>query len=344
MAILIRGTILYRVRDLVADLGGDGEAVLRRYGIDPVATDDFARYVSYVDAAAVLGHAARQFDCPEFGLRLGLLQGVESLGPLGVSLRNAETVGAAVGNVCRFLGNIAPADTAELIESQGPAIYSYSTMLHDEFDRRQMVEKNLTLALLAFRLVAGEDFTPIKVTFQHERSAPRDRYRDVFGCQVAFGQERNGIHFPKAYLGRGVRARDQAALELAEEYLGRLRPSVALAEHVREVTRRLLLGHEVGLRQVAQALSVHERTLQRELAASGTTFERILDEVRKAMAWELAATGVQAAQIARALGYAEQSGFTRACRRWFGESPRTLIRQRAGEPPEQPVGRVRPAG
>lgn len=343
MPILIRGTILYRVSELIAELGGDGEAMVRARGIDPLATEDFSRYVAYAEAAAVLGQAARAFDCPGFGLRLGSLQGVDSLGPLGVSLRNARTVGDAVGNVCRYLGRIAPADRATISDAGSTATYTYSTILHDDFDRRQMVEKNQTIALGAFRLVAGEDFTPTRVSFQHERLAPPECYRETFGCPVSFGRERNEIQFPSAYLQRDVAVRDDAALDLAEQYFGRLHAGVSLVEHIREVTRRSLLSGDVGLRQVAQAVSLHERTLQRELAASGTAFETILDDVRKSLAWELAATGVQAAQIARTLGYAEQSGFTRACRRWFGATPRTLIQQRRGQLPEQPLGELRSA-
>ena len=44
--------------------------------------------------------------------------------------------------------------------------------------------------------------------------------------------------------------------------------------------------------------------------------EELLSESRLSMA-----------QIARQLGFAEQSSFTRACRRWFGDNPRRVKRQ-----------------
>ncbi|WNG88033.1 AraC family transcriptional regulator [Mycobacterium sp. ITM-2016-00317] len=337
MAVLTRGSLISRADELITELGGDADALLRAHGIDPVAVGDFDRYVRYDDAAAVLGHAARELDCPDFGLRLGGMQSIASLGPLSVILRNAETVGEAITHFCRFVGNLAPADTARLTTSPGSAVYSYSTILLNDFDRRQMVEKNQALAMNAITVMIGQQVRPIKVTFQHERLAPLESYLDVFDCPAEFGQSQNTIHLPPAHLRRVIEDRDEAALALAQEYLARVHSGVALAEHVRDVTRRLLLVGEAGLSQVARAVSLHERTLQRALAAEGTTFEQILDQVRRATAWELAATGLQAAQIASALGYAEQSSFTRACRRWYGESPRALLRRRRGSRPEDPI-------
>ncbi|MFZ2172532.1 MAG: AraC family transcriptional regulator ligand-binding domain-containing protein [Rhodococcus sp. (in: high G+C Gram-positive bacteria)] len=180
MAVLTRSSLISRVDELITKLGGDADALLRAHGIDPLTAGDFDRYVRYEDAAAVLGHAAREFDCLDFGLRLGRMQSIASLGPLSVILRNAETVGEAITNFCRFLGNLAPADTARLTTSPGSAIYSYSTILHNDFDRRQMVEKNQALAMNAINVMMGDRLGPIKATFQHERLAPLESYLDIF--------------------------------------------------------------------------------------------------------------------------------------------------------------------
>ena len=58
-------------------------------------------------------------------------------------------------------------------------------------------------------------------------------------------------------------------------------------------------------------MSLHPRVLQRRLAESGTSFEEILDDVRREMAWQLSATGMQISQMAKMLGYYEQSSYAR---------------------------------
>jgi AraC-like DNA-binding protein len=321
---LIRGTVLSGVGPLIVDLGGDPEALLRSHRVDLAATEDFEQFVSYTDSAAVFGDAARLFDCPDFGMRIARRQSLQALGPVGVILRNAETVGDALDSVCRFLHNIAPMDTAQLIRTDNAAIYSFDTIVRNTYDRNQLVEKSIALAMKTFTMMLGDDFVPTKVTFRHGRIGAPASYHEVFGRVPDFDAERNSIHLPLLSLRQRIPDRDPTALALAENYLTRIGPEPNMADHVREITRRLLFVNQADLIQVARAMSLHPRAVQRQLAGEGTSFEKILDDIRKNMAMELSATGIQVSQIARTLGYAEQSSYTRACRRWFGVSPRQL--------------------
>jgi AraC-like DNA-binding protein len=62
--------------------------------------------------------------------------------------------------------------------------------------------------------------------------------------------------------------------------------------------------------------------LQRRLVAEGTSFAELVDETRRDVAERLlAGSDLSVAQVARQLGYTEQSTLTRACRRWFDASP-----------------------
>jgi len=75
-------------------------------------------------------------------------------------------------------------------------------------------------------------------------------------------------------------------------------------------------------RQVAPALGISERTLARRLAAEDTSFGQILDDIRRDMALGyLEDPAISLAQIAFLLGYADQSAFSNAFRRWVGRSP-----------------------
>ena len=66
-------------------------------------------------------------------------------------------------------------------------------------------------------------------------------------------------------------------------------------------------------------------TLQRRLAADGTTYAAILDGVRRDTARQfLTGSDMPMSQIAAAVGLSEQSALTRSCRRWFGLTPREV--------------------
>ena len=76
---------------------------------------------------------------------------------------------------------------------------------------------------------------------------------------------------------------------------------------------------------------MHERTLNRRLHASGTTFMQQRDEVLYAMSRQLLdATSMPLTEIGLVLGYADAAAFTRAFVRWSGQAPGQWRRQRAG--------------
>ena len=284
--------------------------------------------MSSAAAAAVVADAAEALDCPDFGMRLAREQGIQILGPVAVIIRNAETLASALEGVSRYLHNVAPPDHVELVRGPQTAVFTLTTTVRHIAHRDQWVEKGLGLAMDAFRLMLGEDFVPLRVTMQHRRIGKLQSYRDMFRCPVEFESDLNSVLLPNRALAQPIRDRDAAALALAEKYLTDIGPDLEVPDHVRDLTRRLLTVNHASLVQVARAMSVHPRILQRRLAESGTTFAEILDDVRRELAWELSASGLQISEIANMLGYSEQSSYTRACRRWYGESPRYLRTRR----------------
>lgn len=98
------------------------------------------------------------------------------------------------------------------------------------------------------------------------------------------------------------------------------------AEDFADVLRRLLrtelLRGECSVGEVAELCLIHRRTLSRRLRAEGTAFRRLSDEVRFEIACRLLLNPrMTFAQIARTLGFSEASAFTRAFRRWSGQTP-----------------------
>lgn len=66
------------------------------------------------------------------------------------------------------------------------------------------------------------------------------------------------------------------------------------------------------------------RTLQRRLADEGAVYQELVDEARRELSERLLrTTQYPLVEIAFLTGFAEQSGFTRAFKRWAGETPRS---------------------
>ena len=95
-----------------------------------------------------------------------------------------------------------------------------------------------------------------------------------------------------------------------------------LPGQVRSVLRTALLTGFASSDQIAALFSIHSRTLNRRLHAFGTSFQRLVDEIRFEIARQmLEDSRMDISQIAMTLDYADASAFTRAFRRWSGATP-----------------------
>ena len=89
------------------------------------------------------------------------------------------------------------------------------------------------------------------------------------------------------------------------------------------VLMRLLATGYPKLERVAGEVGITRRTLQRRLATAGTSYSNLVNEARYQLAAELLEDrNVPISSIAKAVGFANHSGFSRAFHRWTGMTPR----------------------
>jgi AraC-like DNA-binding protein len=95
-----------------------------------------------------------------------------------------------------------------------------------------------------------------------------------------------------------------------------------LTEDLRRLLRTELLRNTCSAATVARLFSMHRRTLNRHLRTEGLAFRQVANEIRFEIACELLdSTDMALSQIAAVLRYSELSAFTRAFRRWSGQTP-----------------------
>ncbi|MFI5657938.1 AraC family transcriptional regulator [Streptomyces sp. NPDC051684] len=339
MSSLIRSSSLTGFPTLVRSLGGDPDALLRQAGIRPEAIDDPDEYVPYRSLVMAVDLAAARLGQPDFGLRLSAHQGLDILGPVGVIGRHAASVGDALDRIAQFLYQYSPA-VEITFETTGP-VTNYGFRLRPRVQRTltdlvQIGELSLGLSLQIFRMLIGPDFTPLSVSLLHRPAAPTAVHESYFGCPVAVEQDHWGFRFPADVLDRPVEGSDPTVRRVVLEYLSGMAGGAVghgLPSEVRATVKRALPTRRFGLEDVAENFALHPRTLQRQLSTHGTTFQEIVDDVRRDLADRyLRTTTMPLAQLADVLGYSEQSSFTRSCRRWFGCSPHTH-RAATAQPP-----------
>ncbi|MEI7718093.1 MAG: helix-turn-helix domain-containing protein, partial [Mycobacterium sp.] len=182
-------------------------------------------------------------------------------------------------------------------------------------------------AALATNLVRGltaSGVNPAAVHLSMRRPSDDSAYREILGVPVRFDQPESGVHLRLADLQHpvlGADPREARRLDAAIRHVLSIQePSVT--RQVQHRLRPMMVRGQVTASDMAEHLGIHVRTLSRRLAAEGTTYQSLLDEVRQQSACELLAlTNLRISHIADALAYSAHASFVEAFRRWSGESP-----------------------
>jgi AraC-like DNA-binding protein len=149
--------------------------------------------------------------------------------------------------------------------------------------------------------------------------------QELLEAELRFGADAYRLRFPESWLRRrNPQAEPQLWRALASMDARQAPGPTPLAQDVSALVRNALEGGErlPRLAEAAMRLTLSERTLVRRLTQAGTSYLRLVDSERRALASRLIADpALSLQQIADRLAYGDRQGFGRAFRGWFGESP-----------------------
>ena len=321
---VIRGTSLANYPQLVAELGGDPVTLLCGAGIRPADVGNHEVFLPFLAVVRAVEDAAAATAPTDFGRRLAQRQGIEILGPLGVAVRTAATVADALATAGTFMAAYSPVLAIEISRQATPgrSFLEFRIVVDRLPSHPHVMELGLGVYLRVLRFLLGADYAPLSVHLPHEPLAARKDYDQFFGCRTFFAQPASGFTIHTADLTRPLK-QDALAHQAVVQYLNTLTAHEStMTESVRAVVRHLLPTGAASLEVIARQFQLHPKALQRRLAAEGTTFAALTDQIRQATAERyLRDTDITLQHLARELGYAEQSELSRSFRRWSGGAP-----------------------
>lgn len=174
-------------------------------------------------------------------------------------------------------------------------------------------------------LLLGRDHTPTRILLNYEAPEYAEKHLQCFRCPVIFNQTSCQYRFSREELSESLAEADASTAQICEESCRKLLNQMEIEDDIISRICHLLLstpGEFPKLDAVAQRLSLGARTLRRRLNDLGTSYQRILDDVRRELAIEyLRTTNLTVQEIAELLGYSEVTNFRRAFMRWVELSP-----------------------
>jgi AraC-like DNA-binding protein len=333
---LVRVESLRLYPEVVRRLGGDPHKLMADEAIDGALIDRPGTMIPYRKMIRLLHRTASELGRPDFGLVLASRQGGAAvLGPLEVAMSNAATLGDAYRYCAGHLNAYASAGelNVDLESDTGRVAISWGIHLDRLLHHEQAIEHGIALMHHAIGTISGGAVRTREIWFAHDYLSPPERYNGYFGTRVQMNAPFNAVFLNRSDLAVPLANRSQQLYDMATTFIDTQFPDEAkpLSAKVRSLATRLLPNGGSLHLEVASALGMHPRTLQRRLRDEGVNFEEIKDEVRRDAAIRyLGQPSIPLTRVAAMLGYSEPSVLTRSCYRWFGRSPRQYRKMIAG--------------
>lgn len=327
---VVRAQHLIDYIEVLRDLGVPVERELERSRL-PVSIEETPNdYVSLPRALDWLWRSRREFGIMELGFLAGRAASLSSLHPDA----QRAVMGASTG-----LSRIEVLSDRVHQESNAVRI----DIRREGIDRRVVCEiqgfRNSPLVGFAewkaiagiidvMRSAVGPDWCPAEITFV-SRGRPSEAAPEAFGnARILTGQRHCSVLVAVADIARTCIDRRSSSDDVKDPTIPP-RASSDLSDAwdfptaLRALIRPYLAQGHPPLSLAAEIVGMSERSLQRRLAQSRTTYSAIVQEARFLIASDLmAGSDLNIADIAFAAGYENASHFCRAFKRLTGMTPR----------------------
>ena len=261
---------------------------------------------------------------PLIGLKLGVETKTERFHPMAIAALSTANLVAAFEHMARFKKLSAPEEILlHLGEEEFRVAYRWLLAVEDE--PRALTDYCFAWTLSLARHGTDVAVKPLRVEYVQTPKNVRMLERH-FGCPIVSGAPANGIVFRAADANAPFVTRNADLFDLLapqfEQQLKEYKEEDSFIELVRGAIQDRLVGHRPAVDVVARALHVSPRTLQRRLQEAGSSYQRVLDEARHAMArYYLSNSTLELNEAAYLLGFEDPNSFGRAFRMWEGVPP-----------------------
>jgi AraC-like DNA-binding protein len=304
-----------------------------------LSLSDVDRRDLFIDAEqairAIRNLAEATGDPPGLGAAVGVRLKLSSLGAWGILLSSCRTIADVIRVGPRYYELSENFLRPSLEYRAGAVVLMYADDEVPEDIRGFVIERDLAYNVTSVQSLVGAS-TPLHMTARLPTERTAALAALLPGFEIEAHSVCNAIHLPDWVLQHRLISGDdethRRCLAHCDELVETLHSRDSVANRVRAVLDRSTTPL-LGLDEVAREFHIDARTLRRWLVEEATSYRELADEVCARRAIELLeAPGGTVRQAAHYLGYASVASFTRAFRRWTGETPAAWTKEHASVP------------
>lgn len=305
-------------------------ALLEKIASAPL--DTFANPEAMVSTQALLSIIDRGMNAinmPYAGLALGNQMTLMTHGMAGVAAMTQPVYADALKLASRACDSVFPALQMELVEDAREVSLVVSERMPLQPYFHFFIEVIFVNFYNILHFLLGDDTEPARMCFSYPSPGYCHIYRRYFRCPLRFNDTRCAFVVSRAVASRQLSLANNHIAEKAENQLIDNLPENVMALLPQKLRNTLVqsFGAFPSLEKAACKLGMSGRTLRRQLQLAGTSYQNVLDEVRKEFSLSyLLRSDISITDIAISLGFNDSSAFSRAFKKWTGESPRDYRR------------------
>jgi AraC-like DNA-binding protein len=256
---------------------------------------------------------------------------ISDYGLLGYAMVSSETLGRAIQIAVKYHKTAGAMFDLQFFRDKNEAVLRLEHFLVGGVVGQYLAEEIFLGIAPLIELLLGKSFKPSQLAFNYRSSVPLKHYENAFNCDIKMDQQYCDYRFDVKFLDEKLAAADTNVARSCEEACRKLLIQMDIEDDLVSRICHLLLstpGEFPNLGMVAESLSIGTRTLRRRLKELGTSYQKVLDDVKKELAIEyLQTTSLSVQEISDLLGYSEVTNFRRAFVKWVKLSPYQYRRQ-----------------
>jgi AraC-like DNA-binding protein len=308
----------------IEDSGLDPAPLFLKHGIDKATIFDPNARVRNVQVDKIAAEANEQIQDPFFGAREAEYFRPAHLGPLGFAWLASTSLHEAIMRLQRYSRVIDDKLGIVLTETEDVIIATLEVCAPSPQDYHSETG-NLAVLVRMCRFLCGQKWNPVRVTIAHPEPSDPSYFFSHFCCPVDFGEKTNSVHLDSKLADEPLHGANEYLAQLNDHIVVRYLAHRSLQDIVNRAKANILdtLGNgNVTEKAVAERLHMSPRQLNRRLKEEQTSFKIILVECRRQLAEQyISDSSLSLTEISYLLGFSEASSFSRAFRRWTGQSP-----------------------
>ncbi|MDH5721389.1 MAG: AraC family transcriptional regulator [Spirochaetia bacterium] len=261
-----------------------------------------------------------------FGLRLGREFDIGTGNIVTYMIRNCSNLRDATKKYIEYQKIVGETYDLSLSTQEENAIISIKAPKEDIIDNRHIFEAILTAIYKTGNEMIAPELKLKEAHFKSPKPPLTDEYNKIFNCTLKWKMPEYSIIFDKKFLDVPLKQPNKELLTMLENQartaLRKLKGKETFTEKVTKILSELNFSENLKIEYVAQKIPVSVRTLQLKLKEENTSFQQIVDEIRRQIAIShLKSNTASIKEISYLLGFSEPAAFQKAFKKWSGQAP-----------------------